>query len=178
MIFVVKEGALPAMVCVPGVSGSRCATQPCPTDRPVVPASRPKMLSAGRTMFIGRVSTSFTGTGWPSTVTEGAVGTSLCSAQARSSATVAPFPSNVLHSNEDAATKILVPGFTVHEGTPLGPNGATVPPPRFQHANAAPPVPNEFRADGVLSTVVHNAVRPTSSFPSAGAALAAGAATR
>src|SRR5262249_2136266 len=65
MIFVVKEGALPAMVCVPGVSGSRSATQPCPTDRPVVPPFRPKMLPAGRTMFIGRVSTSFIGTGWP-----------------------------------------------------------------------------------------------------------------
>src|SRR5262249_29429286 len=145
MIFVVKEGALPAMVCVPGVSGSRCATQPCPTDRPVVPASRPKMLSAGRTMFIGRVSTSFTGRGWPWRVTEAAVGTSLRPAEARGAATVAPFPSNVLPSTEDAATKILVPGFTGHGGTPWGPTGRPVPPPGFQHANAPPPVPNEFR---------------------------------
>jgi hypothetical protein len=67
---------------------------------------------------------------------------------------VVPFPSNVLHSTEDAATKILVPGFTVHDGTLPGPNGVTVPPPRSQHPNAAPPVPNEFWADGVSSTVV------------------------
>src|SRR5215831_8146125 len=178
MIFVVKGGALPAMVCVPGVSGSKCAIQPCPTDRPVVPAGRPKMLSAGRTMFIGGVSASFTGTLWPSTVTEGAVCASFCSAQARNSASVVPFPSSVLHSSEDAATKILVPGFTVHDGTPLGPNGATVPPPRFQHVNASPPEPNAFWADGVSSTVVHNAVRLASIFTGAGAALAAGAAAR
>jgi hypothetical protein len=91
---------------------------------------------------------------------------------------VVPFPSSVLHSTENAVTKILVPGFTVHESTPLGPNGATVPPPRFQHPNAAPPVPNEFWADGVSSTVVHNAVRSESSFVGGGAALAAGAAAR
>src|SRR5260370_30643509 len=143
MISVVKEGALPAIVCVPGVSGSKCATEPCTADSRVVPAGRPKMLSGGRTMFIGRVSTSFTDTDWPSTVTEGAVCTSLCSAQARNSASVVPFPSKVLHSNEEAATKILVPGLTVHEGTPLGPTGPTVPPPRPQHANPAPPDPNE-----------------------------------
>lgn len=121
MIFVVKvkEGALPTMVCVPGVSGSTCATQPCPTDRPVVPAGRSKMLPAGRTMFIGGVSTSFTGTEWPSTATEGAVCASLCSAQARNSASVVPFPSNVLHSTEVAVTKILVPAFMVHDGPPL-----------------------------------------------------------
>jgi hypothetical protein len=100
-------------------------------------------------MFSSRVSLSVTGTGWPSTVTDGAVCTSLCSAQARNSASVVPFPSSVLHSTEDAATKILVPGFTVHESMPLGPNGATVPPPRVQHPNAAPPVPNAFWADGV-----------------------------
>src|SRR5215831_17455044 len=180
MSFVVKvnEGPVPAMVCLPGVSGSTCATHPCPTDRPVVPAGRPKMLSAGRTMFIRGVSTSFTGTDWPSTVTEGAVCASLSSAQARNSASVVPFPSSVLHSTEDAATRILVPGLTVHDGTPLGPNGATVPPLRFQHANAAPPVPNAFWADGVSSTVVHNAVRLASIFTGAGAALAAGAAAR
>ena len=83
-------------------------------------------------MFISRVSTSVTGTEWPSTVTEGAVVTSFCFAQARNSFSVVPFPSNVLHSNECAATKILVPGFTVHDGMGLAPNGATVPP-RFQH---------------------------------------------
>src|SRR4029077_9212424 len=122
------------------------------------------------------VSASVTGTGRPSTVTVGAVCASFCSAQACSSASVVPFPSNVLHSNEDAATKILVPGFTVHDGTPLGLglNGATVPP-RFQHANAPPPVPNEFWADGVWSTVVHNAARLALSFVTV-AALAAGAA--
>jgi hypothetical protein len=41
--------------------------------------------------------------------------------------------------DEDAATKILVPGFTVHDATPSGANGATVPP-RSMHANASPPV--------------------------------------
>src|SRR5215831_12429686 len=175
MIFVVKEGEPPTMVCVPGVSGFRCATQPCPTDRPVVPVGLPKMLSAGRVMFISRVSTSFTGTDWPSTVTGGALCTSICSAQARNSASVVPFPSNVLHSTEADTTKILVPGFTVHDEMPLGPNGATVPP-RFQHPNASPPVPNEFWADGVASTFIHNAVRSASIFTGAGAALAAGAA--
>src|SRR6185437_7981936 len=160
MIAVVKVALpLPTMVCVPGVSGVKCTTQPCPTDRPVVPAGRPKRLSAGRTMFISRVSTSFTGTEWPSTVTDGAVCTSACSAQARNSASVVRFgSSNVLHSFEDATTRILVPGFTVHDGTPLGPNGATVPP-RFQHANAAPPLPNEFWADGVSSTLLAQLLR-------------------
>src|SRR6266487_3527828 len=161
MIFVVKEG--PTMVCAPGVSESKSVTQPCPTDRPVVPAGRSKMLSAGRTMFISPVSASVTGTEWPSTVTEGAVFRSDLRAQVRNWPSVVPFPSNVLHSNEDAATKIFVPDFTVHDLTGKGANGATVPPPMFQHANLAPPVPNEFWADGVWSTVVHNAVRSASS---------------
>src|SRR4051812_5298766 len=177
MISVVKEGVPPTMVCVPGVSGCKCATQPCPTDRPVVPAGWPKTLSAGRTMLISRVSTSFTGTDWPSTVTEGAIFTSACLAQVRNSASVVPFPSNVLHSNEDAATKILVPGVTVHDSTPLGPSGATVRRPRFQHPKSAPPVPNEIWADGVSSTLVHNAVRSASILVGGGAALAAGAVT-
>src|SRR6516225_3629401 len=177
LVVKVKVGPVPVMICVPGVSGSTCATQPCPTDRPVVPAGRLKMLSAGKTICISGVSTSLTGTDWPSTVTEGAVCASACSAQARNSASVVPFPSIVLHSTEDAATRILVPGLTVHEGTLLGPNGATVPPLRFQHVNAAPPVPNAFWADGVWSTVVHNAVSPASRCTGAGAALAAGAAT-
>src|SRR5690348_2685118 len=141
MIFVVKVALpLPTMVCAPGVSGFRCATQPCPTDRPVVPAGRLKRLPAGRTMFISDVSTSITGTEWPSTVTDGAVLTSIRSAQARNAASVVNCgSSNVLHSFEDATTRILVSDFTVHRGTPLGPNGATVLPPMFQHANAAPP---------------------------------------
>ena len=111
-------------VCVPGVSGFKSETQPCPKDRPVAPAGRPKMLSAGRTMFSSPVSASVTGTDRPSTVTEGAVCASLLTAQARSWASVdwrEVSPGNVLHSNEDAATKILVPGFTVHDGMPAGP---------------------------------------------------------
>jgi hypothetical protein len=52
VIVVVKVAdPLPTMVCVPGVSGFKSATQPCPKDRPVDPAGRPKRLSAGRTMF-------------------------------------------------------------------------------------------------------------------------------
>jgi hypothetical protein len=82
----------------------------------------------------------------------------------------------VLHSNEDAATKILVPGLTVHDSTPPGANGATVPP-RSRHANAEPPVPKGFWALGVSNTVVHSAPRVFSSF-FAGAALVGGAATQ
>src|ERR1700761_6712770 len=128
MIVVVKlADPLPTMVCVPGVSGFRSETQPCPKDRPVVPARWPKRLSAGRTMFSSPVSASVTGTDRPSTVTEGADFASLLTAQARNWASVRPAglvsPGNVLHSNEDAATKILVPGFTVHDVAPLGPNG-------------------------------------------------------
>ena len=59
------------IACVPGVSGCRSATQPCATDSPAVPAGSPKMLSAGRTIFRSRVSTSATGTNLPSTVTVG-----------------------------------------------------------------------------------------------------------
>jgi hypothetical protein len=69
----------------------------------------------------------------------------------------------VLHSNEDAATKILVPGFTVHESTPSGANGATVPP-RFTQPNAGPPLPKGFCASGVCNSVVHSASRFSSSF--------------
>src|SRR6478609_9622082 len=136
------------IVCVPGVSGCNSVTQPCATDRPVVHAGCPKMLSAGRVMFSSGVSTSATGTDLPSTVTLGACCTSPCSAHVRNAASVVPFPTNVLHSSEFAVTNILVPGLTVHDSTPSGANGETVPP-RSQHANAAPPAPKEFWALGV-----------------------------
>src|SRR5690242_16173418 len=134
------------------------------------------MLSAGRTRFSTGVSTPLTGMGRPSTVTDGALAASLCSAQARSSASVVPSPSNVLHSTEDATTKTLVPGLTVHDSTPDGAKGETVRSPRSQHANAAPPVPNEFSADGVWNTAVQRAARPGSYRGATAAAPVIGAA--
>src|SRR3954452_14431466 len=69
----------------------------------------------------------------------------------------------------------LVPGFTVHDSAPPGPNGATVPP-RSVHADAGPPPPNGLSAKGVSSSVVHIAARLSSSVLF-GTAPAAGAAT-
>jgi hypothetical protein len=69
----------------------------------------------------------------------------------------------------------MVPVGTVHDSTPLGPNGATVLP-RFQHADAVS-VAKGFSADGVSNTVVHSDARLSSSF-FAVEALALGAATR
>src|SRR5262249_23743520 len=58
-----------------------------------------------------------------------------------------------------------------------GPNGATVLPSRFQHADAAaPPEPNGFCADGVSNTFVHNVARSALNLTGAEAALAAEAA--
>ena len=94
------------------------------------------------------VSTPVAGTDLPSTFAVDTAGRSAARAHARNSASVVPLPSNVLHSAELAATNILVPGLTVHDAMPLGPNGATVPP-RFQHPNVGPPVPKEFWALGV-----------------------------
>src|SRR6478735_5053233 len=102
MICVVTGGSAPvliAIVCVPGVSGRRGATQPWPTDSPVVPAGSAKRLSLGRVIGRRGVSASVTCTGSPSRVTMDLVGL-FTRAQARSSASVLPFPSNVLHSYE------------------------------------------------------------------------------
>src|SRR3954453_23161477 len=68
--------------------------------------------------------------------------------------------SKVLHSPVKA-TKIRVPGFTVHDSAPVGSgaSGATTLRPRSQHANFWPPVPKEFLSLGVWSTVVHSAAR-------------------
>ena len=115
------------IVCVPGVSGCKSVTQPCATDRPCVPGGRPKMLSAGRTMFSRGVSTSVTGTDLSSTVTVGATCASRAGTRPVIRRLSPPCPSNVLHSTEVAATNILVPGFTVHDATGRGPkrrNGA------------------------------------------------------
>jgi hypothetical protein len=147
---------------------------PWATDRPSIPAGAPNRLSAGSTISSSAVSASRTRTARPSTLTCGADGRSPARAHVRSSASVVPLPSNVLHSTEFAATKIRVPGFTVHDDTPVGPNGATVPS-RLQHPNASPPVPNEFCALGVWSTTVHNAPSCASSF-FVGVAAADGAA--
>ena len=78
------------------------------------------MLSAGRTMCSSGVSTRVTGTDLPSTVTAGTPNSSSRSfnafwAHSRNAVSFVPFPSNVLHSTADAATNILVPGFTVHD---------------------------------------------------------------
>ena len=69
-----------------------------------------------------------------------------------------------------------MPVFTVHDSTGASSKGATVLP-RFQHANAGPPEPNEFCALGVSNTVVHSAARLCSSF-FAGEALARDAAAK
>jgi hypothetical protein len=83
----------------------------------------------------------------------------------------------VLHSTELATTNTFVPVVTVHDLTGVGAKGETVLLPRSQHANAAPPVPKEFWADGVSSTVVHSVERLFGSV-FAGAALAIGAAAK
>ena len=90
-----RDGGVPVttIVCVPGVSGCHSATQPCPADRPCVPASWSKMLSAGRVIFSRGVSASVTGTDLSSTVTVGAVCTSFWRAHVRNAASVVPFPS-------------------------------------------------------------------------------------
>ena len=80
-------------------------------------------------MFSRGVSASVTGTDLPSTVTVGATLHVLprghTSVIALLSTRRPHSPSNVLHSTEDAVTNILVPGFTVHDSTPPGANGAT-----------------------------------------------------
>ena len=129
IVVVVVGTTLPpiTIVWVPGGSGCRSATQPWPTESPPVPAGSPKTLFAGRTMSNSGVTTSVSGTDLPSRVTVGGSRTSDSDAHVRSSAS--EVPSNVLHSTEEPTTKILVPGFTVHDSTPSGPNAATVPPP-------------------------------------------------
>ena len=117
------------IVCVPGVSGCRSVTQPCATDRPVVPARQPENVVRGQDdvqqgcLHLGhRHGLAVDGDGGRY------LHVALSRAHVRNSSSVVPFPSNVLHSTEAAATNILVPGFTVHDSTPSGPNGATVPP--------------------------------------------------
>jgi hypothetical protein len=67
------------------------------------------MLSLGKWMLRNPVSTSVTGTGWPSTLTVASViPASEARGHARSSALVVPLPSKVLHSVVHAATKIFV----------------------------------------------------------------------
>src|SRR4029453_17248122 len=97
------------------------------------------------------VSTSVTGTGRPSTVIVWVVTVwSAASAQLRSSASVVPLPSQVLHSVDQATAKILVPGSVVHGPVPSGPNGARTPSKWIQ---VLPPL-NGLSGDGVWSTVV------------------------
>ena len=122
-----------SIVWVPGVSGFKRVTQPCAADRPVVPAGSPKRLSGGRTRSGMVVSTGVTFTDWPSTVIVGASSSFISRAhRSKSSAVVPSQPgggssscrpqslSNVLHSNEDPTTNILVPGFTVHSSGRVG----------------------------------------------------------
>src|SRR5437763_15267273 len=123
-------------------------------------------------MLRSPVSTSVTGTGWPSTLTVCVViRLSARRAFARSSASLAPpqvSPLNVLHSVVHAATKIFVPRMTLHFSAPLGPHGATMLP--VSMTQVSPPA-NGFWGGGVWSTVVHKSPRVSAS-PLVGAALA------
>jgi hypothetical protein len=100
------------------------------------------MLSLGRWMRRSPVSTSVTHTGWPSSETmTSVIPSSAAIAFARSSASLVPpqvSPSNVLHSFVQPATKIFVRRLTVHESAPLGPNGATILPPKHEASFVAP----------------------------------------
>src|SRR5262245_54032258 len=179
-IVVVTENA-PALittVCVPGGGGLTCVTQPWATDVPVDPAGSPKMLSAGSVRFISAVSTPATVSGLPSKVIDGAVCRSLERAQARSSASVVPLPSKVLHSTLDPVMKSGVPAPVVHDARPgpTGPNGASVPP-TFQQAVEGSPVPKGFCGVGVVNTFVHSAARVSCAF-FVGVAAAGDAAAR
>ena len=130
--------------CVPGVKGCSSATQPCATKSPSVPAGSPKTLAGGNTLWTSGVTTSATGTVLPSTVTVAfAAKSSAFSAHVRSSASVVPWFSNVLHSVEYAVTNTFVPGFTKQDWLFAVAMGQTVPP-RLTHVNATPPEPNGF----------------------------------
>ena len=86
---------------------------------------RPQNVVRGQVDVQQGVSTWVTGTDLRSTST---VGTPNCWswtfnafwAHSRNSCSVVPFSSNVLHSTAEAATNILVPGFTVHSHVETG----------------------------------------------------------
>ena len=166
------------IVWVPGVSGCRSATQPCATERALRSSRLPEDV-VGRQDDVQQGCLNLRDR--HGRAVDGNRGSDLrvgSRAHVRSWASVVPLPSNVLHSTDCAVTNTFVPGFTVHDSTPPGAssNGATVPP-RSKHANAEPPVPNEFWALGVSSTVVHSAARWSSRFFT-GTAPAAGAAAK
>src|SRR5215211_1990759 len=128
------------------------------------------MLSCGRWIVSSPVSSELSGTGSPLMVTVAVIPASAPTAHARSSASVVPLPSKVLHSVVHAAMKILVPALTVHVNEPP-PNGATILPPTTTHWG--PPPPNGLSGVGVSRTVVHKCPKV---FPRlVGAALADGA---
>src|SRR4051795_3152031 len=131
------------------------------------------MLSCGRWIVSSPVSTELSGTGSPLMVTVAVTPASAPTAHARSSASVVPLRSKVLHSVVHPAMKILVPAFTVHVTEPPPPptNGATNLPPSTTHWG--PPPPNGLSGVGVSRTFVHKCPRV---FPRlVGAALADGA---
>src|SRR3954454_13865596 len=131
------------------------------------------MLSCGRWIVSSPVSTELSGTGSPLMVTVAVTPASAPTAHARSSASVVPLRSKVLHSVVHPAMKILVPAFTVHVTEPPPPptNGATILPPSTTHWG--PPPPNGLSGVGVSRTFVHKCPRV---FPRlVGAALADGA---
>src|SRR5262249_22097632 len=151
------------------------ATQPWATDRPD-PAGTPRKLSAGIVRWISDVSTSSTVSALPSKVIDGAVWRSKARAHARSSASVVPLPSKVLHSTLDPVMKRGVPVPAVQDATDTGPSGASVPS-TFQHAVEGSPVPKGFWSLGVTNTFVHSAASVSGAF-FAGVADAGDAAAR
>jgi hypothetical protein len=119
------------------------------------------MFSVGRSTLSSPLSTSIAETGVPSTLIVGTSNpASAARAHARRSASLAPKNgggSTVLHSDDSAAMKTFVPGFTVHvsEVVPRGANGATTPP---RSTHGLPP-PKGFWAVGVSSSASQTAPR-------------------
>src|SRR3954447_17672939 len=95
---------------------------------------------------------------------------SVATAQARSSSSLVPLPSKVLHSVVQPEKRILVPRATVQFVTPSPASGATTLP--LNCTQGSPPA-NGLVGVGSSSTVVHRL--PRSPGKSCGAALAGGA---
>src|SRR3954451_473896 len=105
----------------------------------------------------------------PSSVADGVIVASVATAQARSSSSLVPLPSKVLHSVVQPEKTILVPRATVQFVTPSPASGATTLP--LNCTQGSPPA-NGLVGVGSSSTVVHRL--PRSPGKSCGAALAGG----
>src|SRR3954447_13709789 len=132
---VVKVG--PTISCVPGVSGFSRVTHPSATNWPCLPASTPSTLFGGSVIGWRDVNTSDSKTLRPSTVTDVTLVVAALALRRRSGPQGGIFSSKVLHSWDQPTTKIRVPGFTVHDLTSEGPNGATIFLPRSQQGFAS-----------------------------------------